>query len=167
MGFLFAKLLAFLPFGNVLKGASGKLILIAGVILLIVFMVWNFKEKIKEQVAAVFMQQQLEDTIVFQQQEISRLRGIEEERNSAIAKAIADNEALVIMINETKQEIRSDAFSPEVASPVLQHAIKAISEFEKGAGVVVEEPKGAEATGNSVIDAWKKKAKGLVGGDND
>ncbi len=164
MGFIIAKLLAFLPFGNVLKGASGKMILIVGVILFVVFLIWNFKENIKEQVAAVFMQQQLEDTIVFQQQEISRLRGIEEERNISIAKAIADNEALVIMINATKRDIRSDDFTPQTASPVLQHTLKTIADFEKGE----VKPTEVEATGgNSVIDAWKKKTKGLLGGSND
>lgn len=164
MGFIIAKLLAFLPFGNLLKGASGKLIMVVGAILLVVFLVWRYNAVITERVAVMFKQQQLEDTIVFQQQEINRLHGIEEERNKSIAKAIKDNEALLLMVNGAKQEARSDAFTPETASPVLQHTLKTISEFENGERVVEDK---VEPTGNSAIDAWKKKAKGLIGGSDD
>jgi regulatory protein YycI of two-component signal transduction system YycFG len=162
MGFIIAKLLAFLPFGNLLKGASGKLIMIVGVILLLVFLVWRYNGAIVERATAMFNQQQLEETVKFQQREITRLHSIEAERNKAIEQAIADNEALLLMVNETKQEARG--FTPKTASPVLQHTFKAISKFQNGERVVEEE---VEPTGNSAIDAWKKKAKGLLGDSDD
>lgn len=164
MGFLIAKLLAFLPFGNILKGASGKLIMIAGVILLVVFLVWRYNHAITERVTAMFNQQQLQSTVVFQQKEITRLREIEAERNRAIEQSIKNNEALLLMIGKTKQEVRSDDFTPTTASPVLQHTLRAIAEFEAGKSEEVA-PNGE--TGNSAIDAWKKKAKELVGGSDD
>ncbi len=164
MGFLIAKLLAFLPFGNLLKGASGKLIMIAGVLLLVVFLVWRYNHAITERVTAMFNQQQLQSTVVFQQKEITRLREIEEERNRAIQQAIKDNEALLLMVGKTKQEVRSDDFKPEIASPVLQHTLRAIAGFESGK---TEEATPGGDTGNSAIDAWKKKAKELVGGSDD
>lgn len=162
MGFIIAKLLAFLPFGNLLKGASGKLIMIVGAILLVVFLVWRYNSVIIERATAMFNQQQLEETVAFQQREITRLHSIEAERNKAIEQAIADNEALLLMINGAKQDARG--FEPKQASPVLQHTLKTISEFENGERVVEEE---VEPTGNSAIDAWKKKAKGFLGDSDD
>lgn len=163
MGFIIAKLLAFLPFGNLLKGASGKLIMIAGVILLLVFLVWRYNSSIMEKATAIFNQQQLAETVEFQQREIERLHGIEGERNRAIEKAIADNETLLLIINGAKQDARD--FEPSPASPVLQHTLRVIAELEKGDRV--EDSKDVEPTGNSAIDAWKEKAKGLLGGSDD
>jgi uncharacterized coiled-coil protein SlyX len=163
MGFIIAKLLAFLPFGNLLKGASGKLIMVIGAILLVVFLIWRYNNVIIERATAMFNQQQLEETVAFQQREISRLHSIEAERNKAIEKAIADNEALLLMINGAKQDARG--FTPKTASPVLQHTLKTISKFENRERV--EDTSEAEPTGNSAIDAWKKKAKGLLGDSDD
>jgi len=161
MGFLFAKLLAFLPFGNIFKGLSGKFILVAGAVLFIVFLVWQYKAKITDQVAGMFRQQQLEDTIVFQRQELTRLRGIEAERNSAIELAIKNNESLILIVDKTRREIRSDRFTPAPATPILKHTLQSISDYEKS-----QLPKVKESTGNSAIDAWRGLQK-IVGGDND
>ena len=162
MGFIIAKLLAFLPFGNLLKGASGKLIMIVGVILLLVFLVWRYNSSIMEKATAMFNQQQPEETVAFQQREITRLHGIEAERNKAIEKAIADNETLLLMVNGAKQDART--FEAQPASPVLQHTLETISKFENGERDNTVE---VEPTGNSAIDAWKKKAKGLLGDSDD
>ncbi len=159
MGFIIAKLLAFLPLGNLLKGLSGKMILYAGIALFVVFLVWSFKEKIKNQVEAVFKQQQLEDTLVFQRQEISRLTGIEAERNRAIEKAIKTNEELILFIDKTKRKVRSDAFTPTTATPILQEAIRSISEFENKE----QETENTGKTKNSAITAWNSLKKSIGG----
>lgn len=155
--------MAFIPFGNLLKGASGKLIMIAGAILLVVFLIWRYNGMIIEKATAMFNQQQLEETVAFQQREITRLHSIEGERNKAIERAIADNEALLLMINDAKQVTRS--FTPMPASPVLKSTLKAISEFENRERV--EDTGEAKSTGNSSIDAWKKNAKEFLGGNDD
>jgi len=158
MLFVFSKLLAFLPFGNLLKGASGKFVLFAGIAIAIGFLVWNFKAKIKAEISQVFYQQQLEDQLADQKKELDRLVLIEGKRNQAIIEAIQRNESLILSVEQGRTSIRSLEAQP--ATQPLIEAMKTIKDLQK-IQKPAEEPK--EDSGNSVIDSWKKRIFG--GGD--
>lgn len=157
MVFGLSKLLAFLPFGNIFKGLSGKLIVIAMIIGIVSFGIWKWKDNIKASVAEVFYQQQIEDQLVEVKTEVQRLRRIEDIRNDAITKSIQRNESLILTIQEGRKDIADGKYEPTPATPVLKDAMRRIQGID-GSNTEPEE------TGNSVIDAWKKIT---TGGDDE
>ena len=150
-----SKILAFLPFGNIFKGVSGKFIVIAMSIGIAGFGVWKWKANIKASVAEVFYQQQIEDHLLEVKTEVQRLRRIEEIRNDAVTKSIQRNESLILSIQEGRNEIANGKYEAAPAPPVLKDAMRRIQEIEG-----TNEP---EETDNVVIDAWKS----ITGGDDE
>ncbi len=168
MPFVFAKLLAFLPFGNFLKGTSGKIILVVGLVGLLAFGYWKFKDNIRAEISDAFKQQQVEDLLVETKKEVERLRRIEEIRSQSLIAAIQVNEEIILAIQKGKQEIAGQKATE--ATRVLKDAMRTILEIEGGteSSVAIEEttptieesPKEEvkiEPTGNTWIDRWKKK----------
>lgn len=154
MFFAITKLLAFLPFGNIFKGLSGRVLLISLIAGVIAFGVWKWKDNIKAQVAEAFYQQQIEDQLQDVKTEVQRLRNIEEARNAAIQRAIQRNESLILSIQEGRREIAGGKYTPAPATQVLKDTMSRIKSIEEADHKPL--PKKEESSGNVVIDTWKK-----------
>ena len=152
-----SKLLAFLPFGNIFKGFSGRLIVLAMIVGIAAFGVWKWKDNIKASVAEVFYQQQIEDHLLEVKTEVERLRRVEEIRNEAITKSIQRNESLILSIQEGRKDIADGKYEATPATPVLKDAMSRIKGVEAGRNPQEED------SGNMVIDAWKN----LTGGEDE
>lgn len=73
MPFFALKFLSFLPFGNLLRGASGKLILFGGLALLIAFGVWKIRHNIYERVYNEVYAEQAEEILQQKEREYEKL----------------------------------------------------------------------------------------------
>lgn len=171
MPFLALKFLSFLPFGNLLRGASGKLILVLGIVLVIAFGVWKIRHDIFESAYNQIFAEQAEELVKQQQIEYEKLQELTSERERFLGERAVTREALVIEI----QRIRSiiDYSRPEddgKVSPVLREVISHLRSLE-GTTTKQKEPKEKPSnvwdkvpyleeikeSGNSIIDKWKNK----------
>ncbi len=171
--FIIAKALAFLPFGGLLRGATGKMILILVVIVALGFAYWKFKDNIRtaivneiNQKTAEQILQDKEDQILKQNLFLIRQREINEQRLHEQKKQIENRNTLSIIIEKTTPE------EDGPVAPVLRNVFEQINVFEGNVtparenikDVVDNDPPSAldrtvesiKSTGNSAIDAWRK-----------
>ena len=157
--FAILKLLSFLPFGNLLRGGSLKIIGIVGIVIALGLVYWNWKKGIEESVRDEVNTQILEERIREQEKRTQALLDISTRQNEIIASAIERNDVLLKDVETGRIKIGSMEAKP--ASAPVESALNLIRDIEaKDAAVPAEpkaEPEEEESSGNSVIDAWKKK----------
>lgn len=159
--FAILKLLSFLPFGSLLRGGSLKIIGIVGVVIALGFVYWNWKTGIEEGVRDEVNVQLLEERLAEQEKRTQALLDITEKQNEIIEAAIARNDVLLKDVETGR--ITIGAMKAKPATPPVESALSIIRDIERRGEVekppVVEEEE--KESGNSVIEAWKEKLKGL------
>lgn len=175
MPFFLLKGLSFLPFGGFLK--NPKIIIGAIIIALLAFGYFKWKDSIKEAIYNEFYSEQVEQHLENQRQELERVKKLAEESNNAVQKAQEERNALIEdieaaraatrnvdperngtvapVLSEALDFIRARQASPEPADATLDE--KMDNAVEKGLEALKGAQKRIEDTGNSAIDAWKKK----------
>lgn len=178
MPFFALKFLSFLPFGNLLRGASGKLILFGGLALVIAFGIWKIRHDIYERAYNEVYAEQAEEILKQKEREYEKLEELAKFTDEFTGDHYRSREELIIEIQKIRSmvEYSRPEDDGEVA-PVLRAVIDHIRSLEaKTAKVKVEEPKeepslldkaldkipyigdeSEESSGNSIIDSWKKK----------
>ena len=142
MFFGISKLLSFLPGGK----TTGKIILVAALILLLVFLYYRFKDNIREDVFQEVFEEQAEDIIEDNQRQQERRIQIEEIQRETVREAHEERTDIKLQEQRIIIEIESDQFEDGEISPVLEHAIDSIREIQNN-----------ETTEqNSVIQEWLK-----------
>ena len=159
--FAILKLLSFLPFGGLLRGGSLKIIAIVGVVIALGFMYWKWKSSIEEGVRDEINVQLLEERLKEQEKRTEDLLNISKRQNEIIEASIARNQKLLKAVEGERIRIGSMKASP--ATEPVEAALDVIRgiQAEKDTEPEAPEKEAEEATGNTVIDKWKK----LVGGD--
>lgn len=173
--FIAAKLLSFLPFGNLLRGTSGKLILVGLAAAAVAFLVWKWKDNIRNEAYDAIFSRQAEEVIKEQKKEFEKLQKAIESSRQIERNVLEKRQKLTVETEELIKEIRqANAEDDGPVAPVLKMSVEFIRDREatkKGTKTVVDKAidvtkKAVEATGkavdkagesgNSVIDAWKK-----------
>jgi hypothetical protein len=168
--FAAAKLLAFIPGGNLLKGTTGKLILIGLAIAAIIFLVWRYNEHIRAEVYNRIYQEQAEQHLKEQKEEFERSQRIFKEAQDATLRLSRENEKRARDIERLRSQVRSSAPEDDgPVAPVLKNALESIRVIEAGTPPpektlgekVGDTVKGAVDssvdTGNKAIDEWRRK----------
>ena len=167
--FVLLKLLAFIPGGNLLKGTSGKLILIGLAVAAVAFFAWRFIEGIKEDALNEVFAKQATQLIEQQQKQFELRNRVRDTGDQIQTELKQDRQALIL----EKERLRNDdrGSKPEddgEVAPVLANVIEHLrrmqevqkpaeeSTLDKTARKLGETTKGLKETGNSVIDSWKK-----------
>ena len=176
MPFFALKFLSFLPFGNLLRGASGKLILFGGLALLIAFGVWKIRHNIYEKVYNEVYAEQAEEILQQKEREYEKLEELTKIREELTEEHFRSREELIIEIQRIKSMIEySRPEDDGEVAPVLRDVISHLRSLEERTAKVKEPEKepslldrvldkvpyiGDEtekSSGNSIIDGWKKK----------
>jgi len=167
--FILLKLLAFIPGGNLLKGTSGKLILIGLAVAVVAFFAWRFIEGIKEDALNEVFAKQATQLIEQQQKQFELRNRVRDTGDQIQTEVIQDRQALILEIERLRNDVRGS--KPEddgEVAPVLANVIEHLrrmqevqkpaeeSTLNKTARKLGEATKGLKETGNSVIDNWKK-----------
>jgi len=134
--FFSAKLLAFLPFGNFLRGPLGKLVMVATLVLILYggFQYWlsHHDQSIRDQLLAEYNQQQSDLTHQLQAAYDARLADVTQAQNARIAelnKNIADirNQRIALI-----DQLRSTNLTGGDSSEVLRGAIQLLTDQRVG-----------------------------------
>ena len=173
MPFFALKFLSFLPFGNLLRGASGKLILFGGLALLIAFGVWKIRHNIYERAYNEVYAEQAEEILKQKQSEYEKLEELTNAREKFLGDRQRSREELILEIQRIRSfiEYSRPEDDGEVA-PVLRDVITHLRSLEAST-VKLEEPEkepglldklkdkvpSFEKSGNSIIDKWKKRGQ--------
>jgi len=171
--FIFAKALAFLPFGGMLRGATGKMILILVIVGALGFAYWKFKDNIRTAIVNEINQETAEQILKEKEDQILK-------QNIFLIKQGELNEQL---LHQQKEQIENrnklstiiENTTPEddgPVAPVLRNVFEQINLFqgnvtpssESVEDAVDNDPPSAldktvesiKSTGNSAIDAWRK-----------
>jgi type II secretory pathway pseudopilin PulG len=182
MPFFLLKGLSFLPFGGLLK--NPKVIIGAIIIALLAFGYIKWKSSIKQAIFNQIYTEQAEQHIENQRREMERTQQLMNESNRAVRQAQERRHKLLTEIEQARSHTRN--VSPEDngdVAPVLSDALDFIrarqgspvplqgspvpqqKTFGDKVGEVVDDgakalqgaQESATETGNSFIDAWKKK----------
>ena len=180
MPFFLLKGLSFLPFGGLLKNPKVLIGLI--IVALLVFGYFNWKSSIKKAIYNEIFAEQVEEHLENQRQELERVKKLTDEGTKAVKKAHTHRKKILTEIEGARNLTRN--VTPErngTVAPVLSEALDFIRARETSSepfgdtlgdklGTVVDDglkalsdvQESVESTGNSAIDAWKKKrAEGL------
>ena len=176
MPFFALKFLSFLPFGNLLRGASGKLILFGGLALLIAFGVWKIRQNIYERAYNEVYAEQAEEILTQKQREYEKLEELTNAREKFLGDRQRSREELILEIQRIRSfiEYSRPEDDGEVA-PVLRDVITHLRSLEAST-TKPEKPKEEpglldklkdkvpsfeeiEKSGNSIIDKWKKRGQ--------
>lgn len=155
-GFAAAKLLGFLPFGNLLKGGTGKLILIGMALVAALFLYWKWKDSIKEAVYNEIFAQQVETHLENQRKELEQLKRITAQREQAILDLIEQQKVILRDTSELVKRIESGNLEDGPVAPVLREAVEGLrSRLEpEGEKLLNSAPRAPKRTGNAVIDEF-------------
>lgn len=161
--FFLTKLLAFLPFGNLLRGTSLKIILIIGAILVVAFVYWKWKDNIRTAVYKEIFQEQVVNQLEEQEREFKRLQAIIAAREAALQRLLAQQKELAARYERVLADIQRGEYDTGEVSEVLRVIVDQIRRTELGEPLrdsrpvstpPVPQPK-PEQTGNASIDAWR------------
>lgn len=175
MPFFLLKGLSFLPFGGILKNPKVLIGLI--IVALLAFGYFKWKSAIKEAIYNEIFSEQVEQHLENQRKETERLRQLLEEGNQAVTEAQTNRTQILEEIEEARNATRN--VTPErngAVAPVLSEALDFIRRREtssaaqedattsetdnvvdKGLKALSDAQESVKSTGNSAIDAWKKK----------
>lgn len=184
MPFFLLKGLSFLPFGGIFKNPKVLIGLI--LIAVVAFGIWKWKASIKEAIYNQIYTEQAEQHIENQRREMERRQQLMDESNRAVRRAQEERQRLLREIESARQATRNvDPERNGTVAPVLEDALEFIRS-RQGIAVAPVEPaertigqrateildSGREAaedavgrtqeaweTGNSAIDAWRKKQR--------
>jgi hypothetical protein len=180
MPFFLLKGLSFLPFGGLLKNPKVLIGLI--IVALLAFGYFKWKSSIKEAIYNEIFAEQVEQHMENQRKELERVRQLMEESNQAVNEAQTTRQKILKEIDDARALTRN--VTPErngEVAPVLSEALDFIRARETssephedtltekldnvvdtGLKALRDAQESVESTGNSAIDAWKKKqAEGL------
>lgn len=124
--FVFAKLLSFLPFGNLFRGTSGKIILYGVIAIAIGYCLWWVRDEIRDGALSDFNRQQ---TIIINQQNqkaYSDLEDIVAEQDKLISKLNSERTELLKGFNDVRVQIASNG-TETPANQALKDAISGLS----------------------------------------
>lgn len=136
--FFLTRLLAFLPFGNFLRGPLGKILLVGGLILILYFgfQIWlnRFENTVRENALLEFNQAQIELVEEIRQNYEAQIQAILAEQEERLAALEAEREVLEAEAQELLQRLESGEFEgrEDEASPVLREAIRLLQERANG-----------------------------------
>lgn len=154
--FTVTKLLSFLPMGNMLRGTSGKIILIIGALVGLAFLVWQWKDAIRETVFNEIYAEQAQAALEDQQRRQEIIQDISEKNRELERELERTTRELTRKADEIEKSIKgsSDKDDGEVA-PVLRNTLNAISNsgeesFDAPDDVELE-------TNNPWIREWKRR----------
>ena len=179
MPFFLLKGLSFLPFGGLLKNPK----VLIGVILvaLLAFGYFMWKSSIKEAIYNEIFAEQVEQHLENQRQELERVKKLTDEGTTAVKKAHTHRQKILTEIEKARNLTRN--VTPErngPVAPVLSEALDFIRARESssesssephedtladkldnvvdsGLKALSDAQESVTSTGNSAIDAWKKK----------
>lgn len=151
LGFAASKLLGFLPFGNLLKGTTGKLILIGALIIGAVFMYWKWKDDIETAVYNELFREQVEEAMNEQRQEIERLKLLTEQRDAAIIQLLDRQRAITEDTDRVRETVRDESLEDGEVAPVLRETIRELRALSNPEAANEDRP---DPSGNSVIDEF-------------
>lgn len=178
MPFFALKFLSFLPFGNLLRGASGKLILILGIVLVIAFGIWKIRHDIFESAYNQIFAEQAVELVKQQKREYEKFQELASERERFLDERARSREELIIEIQRIQSIV--DYSRPEddgEVAPVLREVISHLRSLEEATKPKQKKPKKepslldklkdkvpsfrgeTEKSDNSVIDKWKKRGQ--------
>ena len=150
------KLLTFLPFGSFLRGGTFKLVAIVGLVGVLAFGYWKWKDSIQDAVRDDINAQLLEERINQQQRQTEILMSISEQQNRIMQAAIERNQALIRSLEQHRITIGGMEASPATAP--LEAAMDAIRKLEAAGAKLRDPPPAPEGVDeNTWIEAWKKK----------
>lgn len=179
MPFFLLKGLSFLPFGGFLK--NPKVLIGLVIVVVVAFGYFKWKSAIKEAIYNELFSEQVEQHMENQRRELERTRQLLEEGTQAVDEARQERQKLLTEIEDARAAARN--VLPEDNGPVAPVLSKAL-DFIRARETASEPPpepreetlkekldnavdsglealKGAKdsvtSTGNSAIDAWKKK----------
>lgn len=180
MWFIISKALAFLPFGNLLRGASGKLILGLVIVGALAFAYWKWKDNIREEIFNQINQETAEQLIRNQEEQLRRQEEFLDRQGKLAEELLRRQRQHIENSNQISNII--DNVTPEdngPVAPILDKVFKQINAFEGYSENVTpsseatnkveteEEPSTLdkaveviESTGNSAIDQWRKLTNG-------
>lgn len=175
MPFLLLKGLSFLPFGGLLKNPKVLIGLI--IVALLAFGYFKWKSSIKDAIYNEIFAEQVEQHMENQRKELERVRQLMEESNQAVNEAQTNRQQILKEIEDARSATRNVA--PErngAVAPVLSEALEFIRAREtssepqedtltdkldnvvdEGLKALSDAQESVKTTGNSAIDAWKKK----------
>lgn len=134
--FFVAKLLAFLPFGNFLRGPLGKIVMIISALLLIYggFQYWLYRHDafIKTQLIAEYNQQQAELTRTLQAQYDQQLLDIQNSQNLLVVELQSKVSKLTDQRISIIDQLRNSGLTGGDASEVLRGAVQLLSDQQGG-----------------------------------
>jgi len=126
--FFIGKLLAFLPFGNLLRGSLGKIVIGGAIVsaLGIGIMIWlaTHDASIRNTAALKFNQSQLNQTIKDQQKFNHQMTTLLQEQQSTLNDINKQRSVLNIKSNNLITNINSGKFKGGKSSEVLRHTVK-------------------------------------------
>lgn len=171
--FIALKALAFLPFGGMLRGFSGKLILGIVIIGALAYGYWKWKDNIKTAIVNQINQETAETILKEKEDQLRKEREFID-RQGKLAKEILIRQRNQIE-NRNKLTNIIDNVKPEddgPVAPILDSIFEQINIFENNVEPKSEEEvdkdppstldkavDSVKSTGNSAIDAWKKLTK--------
>ncbi len=158
--FAVLKLLSFLPFGSLLRGGTMKIVGILGLVAVLAFGYWKWKDSIEDKVRDSINADLLKERIEEQERQTQLLLDVSKRQDEIIRQAIERNQALRKSLEQAQITIGAMEATP--ATPPLEATMEILRQLE-AQGVKVDPPQ-ADApegkTGNRWIDAWKKSTGG-------
>jgi flagellar biosynthesis component FlhA len=167
MFFLAAKALSFLPFGGLLRGFTGKLVLFGVLAAVIAFAVWKWKDSIREQALSAVFAEQAQEQLKQQQQEFERMRRVQELSSEIQTRASEQQRRLQQQLDEAQRQIRGVTTEEDGSvAPVLIMTLDNIRRFEGYQERTVpqvlneNERPNVSGSGNPAIDAFRRRFGG-------
>ena len=127
--FFALKALSFLPFGNIFRS---KLFWIGLAVVVVVFLVWRYNERIREEVRDQIYAEQAEEIAKQNQQELRRLEQLLAEQEDALQR-LQESRRDTQRVVEGVQEVIRDNPSDGAAPPVIQGTLRRLREHQGGA----------------------------------
>lgn len=163
--FVLTKLLSFLPMGNVLRGTSGKFILIAGAVVGLLFIVWQWKDNIREAVFNEIYAEQAQAALEDKERQLETVREISEKNRELQNQLAQKNRQLEEKFDEARRNVSNvSEEEDDDVSKVLRDTIKFVSDSDLSSfedeteGNTTENRKPLD-TDNPWIQEWQEKEK--------
>lgn len=163
--FVLTKLLSFLPMGNMLRGTSGKLIIIIGAIAGLAFLAWQWKDSIQEAVYNEIYAEQAQAALEDKERRLETIRQVNERNRELQNQLDEKNRQLSKSFDKAERKIRD---APEdddgQVSKILRDAIQFIgdrdlSSFDNNSAEETEDKEKTD-TDNPWIKEWQEREKG-------
>lgn len=158
--FVFAKLLSFLPFGNIFRGVSGKFILYGVIAAAIAFGLWWIRGEIRDGALDDFNREQTVIINEQQQKSFEDYQEINREQENIISELISDRTELQQELNALRVQIGSHG-TETPANGALKDAVRGISAIQENTPRLKPSvPENEES--NSYLDEWRRKITGTL-----